>query len=281
MSLGPIVQAQGLFGMRQRHQNQFKSTQWYIGFTTGATHSRAVALENHSEFSLINNSLSTDKEYQILHVPAGYSAGISTAVSLTANLQVSLTAKYNNLKYGYQQQYHWLDPENEENQLSVSDLHTVSLGYLELPFQIRYSFPIPIRRFKPFVQTGLVYGRLLDAHKKVVSQRIDYASGGSVQSISSQQTAKVSDSYIKSKGAYTLGGGVIYNFGGLMVLAEANYQQGLHTITNAKTRYTATRHLTGLGNVPDDINLHVLSYSVSFLFPLKFLTDKNFKPVIF
>ena len=161
----------------------------------------------------------------------------------------------------------------------IDDERTQSLGYLEVPLRVRYAFPI--HRLKPFAQAGLVYGRRLEAHTTLVSRTTDYASGGAVSAERARQTADVSDSYLRSYLGYTLGGGVMYNFGGLMLILDANYQQGLHNITDAKARYTATRHVAGLGHVPDDIKLNALSYSVSFLFPMKFLTDKTFKPVTF
>ena len=275
----PTLFAQGLFGIRQRPVNHFKGTQWYIGVITGVNFAQATVVEPHSEFSLMNTTITTEKDYQLAEVRPGYTAGVSGTVAFTPYIQGALSARYNNLKYAYRQMYTWSDPENEENQLIIDDLHTLSLGYVEMPLQVRYAFPI--NRLKPFAQAGLVYGRLVGARKALVSYNTDYASGGAVESVSHQQTSDVRASYIKSHAAYTLGGGLAYNFGGLMLVAEANYQRGFHTITNAQTRYTATRHLEGMGHVPDDVIINALSGSVSFLFPLKFLTNKSFKPVIF
>ena len=277
--LVPTLHAQGLFGVRQRPVNHFKGTQWYVGVISGVNFARASVTESYSEFSLINTTATAEKEYQVADVRPGFSAGVSSTMAFTPYIQVVLSAKYSNVKYAYRQAYHWTDPEQEDNQLVIDDLHTVSLGYLEVPLQARYTFPI--HRLKPFVQAGLVYGRLLEARKALVSYSTDYASGGTVETVSVQQTADVDASYIRSQAAYTLGGGLIYNFGGLMMVAEANYQRGFHTITSAKNRYTATRQLAGFGHVPDDVRINALSGSVSFLFPLKFLTDKSFKPVVF
>lgn len=271
--------AQGLFGTRQRPVSHFKGTQWYVGVTTGMNHSRAVVLQSFSELSLANATNEVDKDYSILGSQTGYSAGIANVVALTPYLQMTLTARYNNMKYGYRQMYHWRDTENEFNQLIVNSDHIMSLGYVEFPLQVRYAFPI--NRFKPFIQAGLLYGRQVEARKRLTTRSTDYASGGPEESMLHQQTSDISALYLKSHAAYTLGGGVIYNFGGLMLVAEANYQRGLHNIANAKTRYTEARHLAGLGYVSDDIKLRSLTYSVSFLFPLKFLTDKDFQPVIF
>ena len=273
------TQAQGIFGVRQRPVNHAKGTQWYVGAITGVNYARATVMQPFSEFSSVNSPSGTEKDYRVLPVQAGYSAGISTTIAYTPYVQMVLAVRYNQLRYAYRQAYQWSDPEREENQLRLDHNHSITLGYVEFPLQVRYAFPI--NRFKPFAQAGFVYGRLAEAHKELVIHTTDYASGGLVQSVSGQQTSEVSTSYLKSQAAYTLGGGIMYNFGGLMLVAEANYRRGLHNVTNTQTRYTATRHLEGLGHVPDDIQLHALSYSVSFLFPLKFLTSKVFKPVIF
>ena len=273
------TQAQGLFGMRQRPVNHFEGTQWYVGTTVGMNYARPTVLERYSEFSLINTEVATDKDYGTLGLRAGYSAGITSVMAFTPYIQVMLSAQYTNTKYAYQQDYLWKDTKNEVNRLVVEDEHTQSLGYLELPLRLRYCFPI--NRLKPFVQGGIVYGRLIEARKELTSRNTDYASGSGIEAQSVRQTSDIKDSFIKSYVGYTFGGGLMYNFGGLMLVVDANFQQGLHNITNAKTRYTATRHVAGLGQIPDDIKLNSLSYSVSFLFPMKFLTDKTFKPVTF
>ena len=277
--LAPAACGQGLFGARQRPVHHAKGTQWYIGLITEMNHTRATVLAPYSEFSLIDAAATTDKDYRGAGMRAGYGAGISSTLAFTTYIQLSVSAKYNSSTYAYQQEYTWIDPENPSNQLELNDEHTQSLSYLELPISVRYAFPIS--RFKPFVQAGVLYGRLVEAHKKLVSKSTDYASGQAVQAVRTHQTADVNASYIKSRAGYTLGGGIIYNFGGLMLIVDANYRRGFNNITSAKNRYSATRHLTGMGHVPDDIKLNALSYSVSFLFPLKFITNKDFKPVIF
>ncbi len=276
---GINAQAQGLFGMRQRPANHFEGTQWYVGMTTGMNFARPTVLERYSEFSLIGAEATTDKEYGEAGLRAGYSAGVTSVMAFTPYIQISLSAQYTNTKFAYQQSYTWEDDENEVNRLVIEDEHVQSLGYLEFPLRVRYAFPI--NRLKPFVQGGIVYGRLVEARKEITSGSLDYASGGGVQASTVRQTSDITDAFIKSYVGYTLGGGLMYNFGGLMLVVDVNYQQGLHNITDTQARYTSTRHVAGLGQVPDDVKLNTLSYSVSFLFPMKFLTDKTFKPVTF
>ena len=273
------IYSQGLFGARYRPANHFSGTQWYVGVTTGISRTQVVPLQRYSEFSPIPTSTTPDKDYQAESHKTGHFAGLTTMVACTPYLQLTLSAQHHRLKYTYRQSYVWEDPERETNRLQLDDAHHHALDYVEFPLQVRYTFPI--HRLKPFVQGGISYGRLISAHKTLVSTSTDYASGEATPSIRRNQGADVRSLYIKSHAAYTLGAGAAYNFGGLMLTAEVNYRRGLHNLTDVKTRYTASRSLNGLGRVPDDIKTNALTGSISALFPLKFLTDKDFKPVIF
>jgi hypothetical protein len=75
------------------------------------------------------------------------------------------------------------------------------------------------------------------------------------------------------------GGGVAFNFGGIMLTVNANYKKGFNNIVNTKERFQETRQLFGFGNVLDDVKLDSFEFSLSCMFPLKFLT-KSFEPII-
>ncbi len=270
--------AQGLFGVRPRPVHHFEDTQWYVGMVSGVTHAHATVGQSHTELiSLVGPEI--DKEYVPDNMQLGFSSGIAATAALTPSLQIAASARYTTLKYAYQYTYHWLNEENPENQLFAEQAHSHTLGYVELPLHVRYG--IPLQRFKPFVQTGLVYGRLLQARKSLAAATTDYASGSAASVLTVTQTTDITDIYVKSYLGYALGGGIAYNFGGIVVVADVEYRRGFNTITNRDNRFTATRHLAGLGNVPDDIKLNAITGTVSFFFPLKFLTDKSFKPLIF
>ena len=276
--LSEVTTAQGLFGVRPRPVHHFEDTQWYVGMVTGVTYSHPTVGQSHTELvSLVDARI--DKEYEPDNVQLGFSGGIAATAALTPSLQISASVRYTTLKYAYQYTYHWMDEENAENQLLSEQTHNHTLGYVELPLHVRYG--IPLQRFKPFVQAGLVYGRLLQARKSLAASTTDYASGSASSVLTTTQTTDITDMYVKSYLGYALGGGMSYNFGGVIIVADAEYRRGFNTITNRDNRFTATRHLAGLGNVPDDIKLNAITGTLSFFFPLKFLTDKSFKPLIF
>ncbi len=276
--LSKTIAAQGLFGVRPRPVHHFEDTQWYIGLVTGVTYAHPTAGQSHSALvPLIGTEI--DKDYGTNEVQLGFSSGIAGTAALTPSLQISASARYTTLKYTYQYSYRWMDEENTENQLISEQNHKHTLGYVELPLHVRYG--IPLQRFKPFVQAGLVYSRLLQAQKSLAASTTDYASGSAASVVTITQMTDITDLYVRSYLGYTLGGGMAYNFGGIVVVVDAEYRRGFNTITDRDNRYTATRHLAGLGNIPDDIKLNAITGTFSFYFPLKFLTDKSFKPLIF
>ena len=272
------VSAQGLFGVRPRPVHHFEDTQWYVGLITGLSYAHPTIVEAHSELVPLTGEV-TSKEYGSEVNRLGFNSGIAVTAALTPSLQISASTRYITMKYSYQYLYRWADDENPDNQLVSEQTHNQTLGYVELPLHVRYG--IPLQRFKPFVQAGLVYGRLVQAHKSLIASDTDYASGSAIASQTVTQTTDITQGYVKSYQGYALGGGIAYNFGGIVLVVDAEYRRGFNTITDHENRYSASRHLAGLGNVPDDIKLNAIVGTCSFLFPLKFLTDKSFKPLIF
>jgi opacity protein-like surface antigen len=270
--------AQGLFGVRPRPVHNFEDTQWYVGFVSGATYAHPTVTQAFSELVSISGPDKV-KSYPVEELSLGFSGGVAATAALTPSLQLAASARYTTLKYSYQYSYHWIDEENPNNQLTAEHNHHHTLGYVEFPLSVRYG--IPLQRFKPFAQASLIYGRLIQARKALIASTIDYASGAATSALTVTQMTDITSLYNKSYLGYTLGGGIAYNFGGVVVVVDAEYRRGFNTIVNAENRYPAARDLAGLGNVSDDIRLNAIGGTVSFFFPLKFLTDKSFKPVIF
>ncbi len=269
---------QGLFGVRPRPVHHFEDTQWYVGLVTGLSYAHPTVVASQTELvSLVGDEI--DKAYGSGYIQLGFSSGIAVTAALTPSVQISASPRYISMKYSYQYAYQWIDEENQDNRLISEHTHDQTLGYVELPLHVRYG--IPFQRFKPFVQAGLLYGRLAQASKSLVASTTDYASGSAVPAKTITQTTDITDTYVKSYQGYALGGGIAYNFGGVVVVIDAEYRRGFNTIIDRENRYPASRHLAGLGNVPDDIKLNAITGTFSFLFPLKFLTDKSFKPLIF
>ncbi len=259
-----------------------KKSQWFIGIKMGTNVTNAVPVERHSEFSNIEQA-STEAlvEYEKTYRPRtknfGTLIGITGTFAPHPNLMISLQPAYSNLKYGYTSEFIWADETNPNNSITLNYDHEQSLSYLETPLLIRYGFGR--KKIRPYLQGGGFYGILLNASKSLETSGIDMASGGTNEFEGITQTSTVTSLYLKSQIGLMGGGGVALNFGGIMVSVNANYKKGFNNIVDTKERYQKTRQLFGFGNVLDDVKTDSFEFSVTCMFPLKFLT-KSFEPII-
>jgi len=222
-------------------------------------------------------SFDDQKEYGSLIDNTGAQFGISAAFTSKIGISLAVSPAYQINQYTYQSQFVWQDTENEANYLEFNHEHSQRLHYLSLPLLIRYT---PLRKkFRPFVQIGLHYDRLLNAQKNVNTKGLDRASGSEVDFAFSTQSSDVSHLFIKSHFGLLAGGGFTYNLGTFILFFDGQYRYGMHTVTNAKNRFSGSRDIPGFGNVLDDVSLRNLQLSFGCYFPLKFLT-KDFSPVI-
>lgn len=259
-----------------------KQSQWFIGLKLGTNVTQATPLTLHSEFSNTTvQDTESPTEYEKNYRPRGQNFG--SLIGLTGtfaphpNLLISLQPSYSNIKYGYTSAFTWTDETNPNNAITLNYEHEQSLNYLETPLLVRYGFGRD--KIKPYVQGGGFFGYLLNANKSVKTRGIDTASGGANEFDGGIQTTTVTPLYIKSQIGLMGGGGLAFNFGGIMVTASANYKKGFNNIVNTRERYQKARQLFGFGNVLDDVNLDSFEFSVTCMFPLKFLT-KSFEPII-
>jgi hypothetical protein len=259
-----------------------KKSQWFIGIKMGTNVTNAVPTERHSEFSnttVLNaeSPIEYEKNYRPRAKNFGTLIGITGTFAPHPNLLISLQPAYSNIKYGYTSEYLWSDDTNPNNSITLNYDHEQSLNYLETPLLVRYGFGR--QKIKPYLQGGGFYGLLLNANKAVETTGIDMASGGRNEFEGITQTTTVTSLYIKSQIGLTGGGGVAFNFGGIMLTVNANYKKGFNNIVDTKERFQETRQLFGFGNVLDDVKLDSFEFSVTCMFPLKFLT-KSFEPII-
>ncbi len=262
-------------------RDAFRSTQGYIGLFGGSNFSQPYVSERFSDFSMISStdpvSINDQKEYGSLLDNTGAQFGISAAFTSKMGLSLAISPAYQVTQYKYESQFVWQDAENETNYLEFNHEHSQRLHYVSLPLLIRYT---PLRKkFRPYVQIGVHYDRLFNAQKNVRTRGLDRASGSEVDFAFSTQSSDVSRLYIKSHFGLLAGGGFTYNLGTLILFFDGQYRYGMHTTTNAKTRYSGSRDIPGFGNVLDNVTIRNLQLSFGCYFPLKFLT-KDFSPVI-
>lgn len=262
-------------------RDAFRSSQGYIGLFGGASFSRPFVQASFSDFSLIdteNTALVSDqKVYGPMFENRGAQFGISGVFTFNFGVSVALSPALQVNQYVYESQFAWEDVENPANYLEFTFTHAQQLHYFSLPLLIRYS---PLKgKLRPYVQIGTHYDRLLNAQKNVRTEGLDRASGSDVAFQFSNQSSDISPLYLRSQLGLVAGAGITYNLGTLTFCLDGQYRYGLHTITNAQTRFSGSRDIAGFGNVLDDVSLRHLQLSLGCYFPLKFLT-KDFSPVI-
>lgn len=258
----------------------FGNSQWYIGLQLGTNYTRVKSLATYTEFSRLNpaNEAPLTKEYHSRFKNRGQQIGLKTAFSPYKSVNISLSGLYFTYQYGYQNQFAWQDTENPQNSLELTFDHEHDITYLEFPLVIRY-YILSSQKIRPHLLGGVYYGLLLSAHKQVTESGIDKASGGTVAYQESPYATFITPLYISAHLGYLYGGGFTYRAGTLTLTLDVLHKKSFNQLTDAKNRYTQTRQLIGFGNVQDDLKLRNLEFSLSLLFPLKFLT-KDFKPVV-
>ncbi len=259
----------------------FRSTQAFIGIFGGANFSSPLIVNSYSDFSSIDTQnielVDDEKLYGDMLQNSGAQFGLSGVFAFNRFISVAFSPAYLSLQYSYQSQFIWEDTQSPENYLAYTYGHQQWLHYASFPLMLRYS-PAG-KKFRPYVQAGLHYDRLLNAQKIVTTEGLDRASGGDVSFETSPQSSDISHLYIKSHFGLMAGAGFTYNLGTLLLFLDGQYRHGMHTVSNAQTRYSGSRDIPGFGNVLDDVSLRNLQVSVGCYFPLKFLT-KDFSPVI-
>ena len=281
-----LILAFGHFSQSQSFRSQkpgdpFRNTQAFIGLFGGTNFSQPIIASSYSDFSSIegqaNSLINDEKTYEGLTQNRGSHFGLSGVFSFNRFFSASLSPTYYSISYSYQSQYIWEEVENPQNYVFYDFKHQQQFRYLSLPFSIRYS-PVG-KRVRPYLQVGVHYDRLLDAQKSVTTTGLDRASGGEVNFSRSPQTTDTDHLYIKSHFGLMAGAGITYNLGTIAFFLDGQYRYGMHTITNAQTRYSGARDIPGFGNVMDDVSIRNLQVNLGCYFPLKFLT-KEFEPVI-
>lgn len=279
--LSGIFQEVKAQSFRSKNRDPFRNSQGFIGLWGGANFSDVRVLQSFTDFSnidLSNTDLVQDqKSYGTWTQQAGYQLGLSAAFSFNKLITVVTSPAYKKINYRYNSLFGWMDPENPDNALNYDYGHEHRLYYVSLPLMIRIS-PAG-KRFRPYLQAGAFYDRLLNARKLVSTTGTDRASGAVVDFDLSEQSTGITELLIRSHAGLLAGAGFCYNTGTMLLFLDAQYRMGLHNITHVQNRYSGSRDLYGFGNVLDDISIRNIELSFGCYFPLKFLT-KDFSPVI-
>ncbi|HET8861002.1 MAG TPA: outer membrane beta-barrel protein [Marivirga sp.] len=264
------------------NNDPFKTSQAYVGFRAGGNLTNINVI---NRYSLIKptNSLDEglyDKKYQEAE-NIGIIYGISFLYQFEQRLVLGTNVSLNQIRFQYQQ-------EQPGSTRSVNFTHGHNINYFDVPVFFRFMFRQINSRFWdksnrkpevppviPFVQAGLNFSVLLNANK-------DYSKYTTQNGIESQEYDKTED--IKSIMApYTvgafIGAGTRVRLGTFYLTAEANYRHGLTNANNPNARYQNDNLQNEAYDIMDDFSFQSIEAVFSLIFPLKYLSKKEFLPV--
>jgi hypothetical protein len=172
-------------------------------------------------------------------------------------------------QFGYGTTYQWVSEQTPENSLEINYAHGVNLQYIQVPVFLRYDFLQG--KFRPFVQVGGFYNRLINAKKTVSTSGTDTASGTAGSFQDQEVTFGATELFNKQNYGIAAGGGVSYDIWNVRFILAVNYMYGMNNITNAENRYNGNP-LVDTGDVMDDIHLRSIDVSLNCVFPLRFIS---------
>lgn len=275
-----FCQAQSVW--EKLNKDPFKSSQVYVGLKAGANYTMVNVVNRHSLIKPTHSSNEGlyEKKYQQIE-NLGTIYGITFLYQFDQKFVVGANVSVNQARFQYLQ-------EQTTASNSVEFTHNHDLRYVDFPIFFRYMFRKVNSRFWssstrkptvpgiiPFAQIGLNFSVLLNANK-------EYSKLTNQNGIESQEFIKNED--INSiMSPYTIGafvgGGARFRVGTFYLTAEANFRQGLGNANNEKARYANANLQNEAYDVMDDFSFQSVEAIIGLIFPIKYLSKKEFLPV--
>ena len=250
-------------------ENPFLQQQWWIGLKGGVNAS----------------SINVDKSYSVI-VPVNYSPDVSekdyekwkplgTQIGLEATYYYrgfsgSIQPTYGTIRFRYENNYSWTDPENPANLLDLKYEQDQQVSYVYLPLLFKYEFKV--HGLTPYLQAGAYTAFLLGANKTVTISGADHASGGTNTFEYEPVSVGTKDLFAKSHWGIIGGAGLYYNIGNIRFNLDIQYRMGQSLLNSGENRYQ-NDWLSGVGDAMDDIKVDNVTVSLGTLFPLRFLSS--------
>ncbi|WP_139827985.1 PorT family protein [Marivirga sericea] len=221
-----------------------------------------------------------DKEYQKAQ-NLGVLYGISFMYQFEQRIVVGVNASVNQVRFRYLQ-------EQPGSSRSVRFIHNHDLNYFDLPVFFRFMFRKVNSRFWdksskkptvpaiiPFAQVGLNFSILMNADKEY--SKITTQNGIESREFNKQEDIK-SIMAPNTVGVF-IGGGARFRVGTFYLTAEANFRQGLNNANNQDARYMNENLQNEAYDIMDDFSFQSFEALIGVIFPLKYLSKKEFMPV--
>ncbi len=260
------------FAQRKPTKNPLESfldTQFWLGLKMGVNYTQAFPNSRNTGFSPIDySSDSLQKSYADFALPGAH-------MGLEMNFyhrgfSASFQPAYKRSRYSYTNQLGWngeLPNSRFETQYDIEQ----RLDLIELPLMIKFDV-IRKGKIRPFIMAGGFYSLIASAQKDVSITQIDYSSGSALTSSGGTTTLGVKDSFQNFSGV-SAGTGVNLDYWNIRTVFEINYKRSLTSTTRPNAQQN---ELASFGEVNDEVFLRDLSFSLSFVFPFRFI-DQQFK----
>lgn len=250
------------------HAQGMEDAKWWMGIKAGVNFTRVSSSNPYSVFEYYSAPVQdTKKQYGSFFKNAGPNLGFTIAYSITPNIALSVQPSYQSYQFTYTSKYAWRDTLKNENILENSS--RTKLHYIELPLFFRYEYSFG--KVQPHLQVGAYYGYMLNGKKTSTTEEKMKDLGGEVSIGSTLEDYNVNQLYIHSHYGLIGGLGVSVDLNYFRLSLECNYRYGLNNITNRKNRLEQQRMINGTYDVPDDIKLQNIEFSLQCATPLDFL----------
>jgi hypothetical protein len=252
-----------------------------VGGTFGGNYAIPTSTESFYVFNTLSNnnisSLRTEyyglnnifKQTEVL----GARFGLQLIYALTPRLSVSPIIAFSSVRFGYIDQFTWIDSPNPAVRLSIrterNSFHTIN--YLDIPFYLRYQLAYR-HKLKPYVLFGAFYNTTISGSKaidlrefpavEVNGQRTDFFGNAS--------NAEISITNLLNRNYYGFvgGAGLNYAYQYFRFSFSVTYRYGINNIINPANRYNNQDLVFGYHDIFDNINLNQLNFQFGVAYTL-------------
>jgi len=256
----------------QQYQNyvkEFLSTQWWLGFKLGTNFTAVNPTERFSGLSPTNyNPDGLRKAYDEYNL-----AGISAGLDITfyhKGFSLGIQPNFRRSRFSYENALFW-EGESPLERFETDFSQEQKIDFFDIPLFLKYD--LIKKEIRPFVMFGGYFSFVTNAEKELEVNQRDFSSG-TVQNISSGALKLgVTDNFEKYNYGLLAGAGVSYDFWNIRAILEASYRYGLNNVTDESERF-AESQLVSIGDLNDNIELRSINISMSFVFPLRFISKQ-------
>lgn len=258
-----IVHYSGFSQYNKKKQQLSLGQNIVVGVLGGTNMSTVKVLDSYNVFESLYGEALPEKQYTESGENKQFHAGLLLQFGFLKYLKIAAQPAYFNQQYNYTTDYQW---EGTSGSLLLNSTHKYTLSYFDVPLMLKAEFLKTV--VSPYIQLGGYYSFMLDARKQTLQNITDISIAES-KPIEFQNKALIHKKEF-AKNVYGLigGAGVNFDLRGIIIGFEANYRYGLSNIVNPVYRYDNTLDISQNYDLPDDISINNLSFSLLVIVPL-------------